>query len=137
VTFDDARAAVYTRLDAGMTATYPAVPVLYENRLTVDLAKQKSPFVACEIVYNDGSQASMELTPVVRYGGAIWLAVATKAGAGAKVGAGILGYLANRFKTITFSGVVCGAPVPMPGYTRDGAYWQTLRVPFHFDDIPA
>lgn len=137
MTFDDARAAIVGRLKATLDASNPTTAVSYENRATVDLATQAAPFVACEVLFNDGEQASMELAPVVRYSGAIWLAVAVKEGEGTKTALVILGTLAAAFKTVSFGGVVAQAPRPMPGFRRDGWYYEPIRVPFYFDDIPA
>jgi hypothetical protein len=134
--FDAARSAIYSRLDSAMNTNHPGVPVLYENRLNVDLALQSAPFVACEILFNDGEQVSMEISPVVRYRGSIWLAVAAKRGDGIKGQLTVLATLADTFKTVVFGGVTCHAPRPMPGFLKDGWYLESIRVPFYFNDTP-
>jgi len=136
VNFEDARAAIATRLDAGMTATYPAVPVVYENHTKVDLATQTAPYVRCDVVFNDGEQASIELTPLARYRGATYLAVYAKEGQGTKAVLQILAYLAGLFKSVKFSGVQSQVAVPMPGAEKDGWYYVAIRIPFWFDDLP-
>lgn len=134
--FDDARAAVAGRLKTGMDATYPAVPVVYENHTTVDLATQASPYVRLAIIFNDGAQASIELTPLARYRGAVYLAVYCKEGQGTKDVLQILGYLATLFKAVKFGGVQTHVGLPMPGAEMDGWYYEAVRVPFYFDDLP-
>ncbi len=137
MTFDDARAAIFARVKATMDASaYAATPVEYENRRTVDLSTQTAPFAACEIHFNDGEQTDMGLNPGTRYRGAIWLAVGMKQGEGTASALKILAVLANGFKNVSFGGVTCRAPRPVPGALRNGWYYETIRVPFYFDDRP-
>lgn len=135
--FNDARAAIYSRLDTLMTASYASIPVRYENRLDVDLSAQVEPFLGVELIFNDGVQASLGRQIIVRYPGAIYLSVFTKQGEGIADALTLLASLADTFKTVTFSGVVCSAPRPLPARPHQGWYVHTLRVPFHFDDVPA
>lgn len=134
--FEDARLAVTGRLKTGMDATYPAVPVVYENRVKVDLATQASPYVRLALIFNDGEQASMEATPLARYRGAIYLAVYCKQGEGTKDALTILSYLAGLFKAVKFGGVQTYVGVPMPGAEMSGWYYEAVRIPFYFDDLP-
>ena len=136
MTFEDARAAVYAKLDAFMQANYPAVPVQYENRANVDVSNLTGPVVVCELAYGDGEQKSLEQAPIVRYQGAIWLNAGAKEGEGTADSLGILSALASAFKTTSFGGVVTQAPRPVPGAKRLGLYFIGIRVPFYFDDIP-
>lgn len=134
--FDDARIAISGRLKTGMDATYASVPVVYENHTAVDLATQASPYVRLAIVFNDGQQVSIESTPLARYRGAIYLAVYCKQGQGTKTALQILGYLAGLFKAVKFGGVQTYVGVPMPGVEMDGWYYEAVRLPFYFDDLP-
>lgn len=131
--FEDARAAIYARLDTAWTAAHPTVPALYENRLAVDLAGRTDPFIACEILFNDGEQVSMEKTPVLRFFGAIYLSVWVKEKEGTKIALTYLGELSDLFKAASFGGVNTRAPRPLPGRPQDSWYVSTLRVPFWFD----
>lgn len=135
--FEDARAAVYARLKATMAASYPTVPVIYENRVSVDLDDHPGPVVTCQMAYADGEQVSMSQAPIVRYRGAIYLTAECKQGQGTAAALTMLGVLAGAFKTASFGGVVTKAPRPLPGAEDKGWYVLTLRVPFYFDDIPA
>jgi len=137
VKFENARSAIFSRLNTFMTATYPTVPALYENRFNVDLSTQRGPFVAAEITYVDGQQVSLELKPVVRYHAAVHLTVWVKEGTGSAEALGILAALADLFKTVTFSGVNARAPQPLPRRNTQGWAVYAVRVPFYFDDIPA
>jgi hypothetical protein len=93
------------------------------------------PYVSAEVLFNDGEQKSMETVPVIRYSGAVWLGVHVKQGEGAKAALIFLGTLAALFKVTSFSGVVTGAPKPLPQRPFEGWAIYTLRIPFHFDDI--
>lgn len=131
--FEAARAAVYERLNTKMASAYASVPVRYENRLTVDFATLETIFVACELALSDGTLASLGSTPMVRYSGAIYLAVWEKEGAGTSQALGILDALAIEFKAVQFGGVNTKAPRPLPGQAQDGWYVLSLRIPFWFD----
>jgi len=134
MTFEDARAAIYGRLHTGWSANYAAVPVEYQNQDRIDMAIAAGPFLSCEILFNDGDQASIEEAPMTRYRGAIYLSSWVRAGGGAATGLGHTGYLAGLFKYKTFGGVNTLAPVPMPALRQDGWMGTPLRVPFWFDD---
>lgn len=137
MTLDDARAAVAARLATAMTASYALVPVQYENLTQVDLAAQTKPFVSMEIIFNDGEQKSMGDKPVGRFSGAVWLGVWCKEGSGTKTALTLLSFLIQTFRAVSFGGVVCHMPVPVPAQTKLGWFVEAIRVPFYFDDIPA
>lgn len=132
---NEARAAIYSALNTVMADAHPGIPVLYENRLNVDLNLQTEPFVACELVWNDGSQIGMGDTPGKRYMGAIWLATANKQGEGTAELLAVMTTLSDAFGIKTVGGVTCQAPRPLPGYLKDGWYFQPVRIPFYFDDM--
>lgn len=131
--FEVARAAIYARLSTLMSDSYSTVPVRYENRLTVDFDTLETIFVACEIAWSDGVQASLGSTPLVRYSGAVYLAVWEKEGAGTSQALGILDALAASFKLAQFGGVNTHAPRPLPGQDQLGWYVLGLRIPFWVD----
>lgn len=133
--FEDARAAIYGRLDTYMTASYAGTKVQYRNRNTVDLAKQTAPFVSLEIVWNDGEQVEMGPNPRGRMRGAAWLGVWVKEGQGVKVGGQIMSALTRLFKTVSFGGVTAMMPVPLPPADQKGWEAQRLRVPLYFDFV--
>ena len=134
--FDQARAAVFGRMNTVFEVANPTVPVQYENRLTVDLATQEVPFVVCELAFGDGEQVNLGLTPQVRYRGAIYLSVWAKEGEGSTTALGLLSALATDFKPQALGSLYLQAARPMPGRTAQGWYVLTLRVPFYFDDQP-
>lgn len=133
--FENARAAIYGRLTTAWNASHSTVPVLYENRLEVDLATRKDPFITCEIVYNDGQQVGIGAPVGARYSGAIWLSVWQPEHSGVTPGTTWLGELATLFKAVTFGGVNTRVPIPVPGRSQKGWDAHTLRVPFWFDDF--
>lgn len=135
--FEDARAAIFARLNTYWAAAHPTIPVDYENRMQVDLATQVPPFITCELALNDGAQVSIEAAPVVRYAGAIYLAVWVREGGGSKQALELLGELSDQFKTTRFSGVTTQAPRPLPAQHKVGWLAYAVRVPFWFDDTPA
>ncbi len=133
--FEDARAAIYSRLNTFMAASYPAIPVRYENRLTVDFATLETLFVAAEIAFTDGTQMALGSSPPVRYQGTIFLNVWERDGAGTSEALGLLDALAVAFKTAQFGGVNTKAPRPMPGAFQPGWYVLAVRIPFWFDQM--
>jgi len=135
MTFEGARAAIYGRLNTIWAAANPTVPVRYENRLLVDLATETDPFLACEVLFNDGEQISLGITPAHRVEGAIYLAVWVKEDTGTAVPLGLIDGLFDLFKTTAFGGVNTRAPRPLPGHDHKGWYITTLRVPFWFDQL--
>lgn len=135
MTFDDAVKAVYARLDAFVGASLSSLPVRYENRLEVDLAKETDPFLTCEVVFSAGSQVSLGHTPVARYSGAVWLSRWAKEDTGTVAGWADLALLSTHFKARDFSGVRTSVPIPIPSRAQDGWHVQAVRVPFYFDDL--
>jgi hypothetical protein len=134
--FEAARAAIFARVDAGWTATYPAEPVEYENRRTVDRNAHPGPFLAVELVWSDGEQAELGNDPLIRYRGAIYCVVYVREGEGSAVGQTRLGYLASLLGVTSFGGVHTQAPKPVPGHDVPGWYRHILRVPFYFGTKP-
>lgn len=133
MTGEDARAAVYARLETDMAANHAGVPVRYQNRNTVNLATQTGMFVTCDMFFNDGEQISVELNPRARYRGSVYLAVLVKEGDGTKKPLDLLWALVALYKTKTFGGVNTGVPIPVPGREMAGWYSESIRVPFYFD----
>jgi len=135
MTFEDARAASYARLDGYWPAAHPTIPVQYENRLLVDVAERAEPYVTCAAVFNDSEQMSLGEDGPTRYYGALWLTVYVKENQGVKDSLGYLEELAQLFKRKIFSGVHTETPIPVPGVPRDGWYVQAVRVPFYFEQF--
>jgi len=131
--FADAQAAIYARLNTYWSAAHAGVPVDYENRFLVDLAAQQDPFIACDVLFNDGEQASIEADPMSRYRGAVYLAVWVREGSGTAAAFGFLSELGTLFATKAFGGLNTQAPRPLPGRRQAGWLVEVLRVPFWFD----
>jgi hypothetical protein len=131
--FDDARAAIYGRLDTAWGASHPTMPVRYENRMAVDLDKEKSPFVACELLFTDGEQIELSANPGTRYQAAIYLSAWAKEDSGTSDSLKDLSELALLFGMKSFGGVNTRAARPLPGRVESGWYVLTLRVPFWID----
>jgi hypothetical protein len=134
--FESARAAIHGRLESYMNTNYAGTKVQYTNREMIDFATQKLPFVTCDIVWVDGQQASMEFNPVVRRLGAVWFHVGVKLGAGTSVALSMLYAITKQFEIQTYGGVVAQAGQPMQGFERKGWWYERVRVPFYFDEIP-
>jgi hypothetical protein len=135
MTFEDARAVIYGRLNTSWSAAHPGMPVRYENRMAVDLGKEIDPFITCEILFNDGEQLGMGDNPGVRYEGAIYLSVWVKEDSGTAEALTYLGELATLFQMAVFGGVKTRACRPLPGRVQAGWYVLSLRVPMWFDQI--
>jgi len=136
MTYEDARSAIYSRLNTAWSVQYPSVPVNYENRNNVDLATQQTPFISCEVIFTTGEQVSIEITPVVRTQGVIYVAAYIKDFDGVAVPNAHLQYLKTLFETKSFGGVNTRAAQPMPGDSFKAWYRKALRIPFWFDAIP-
>jgi hypothetical protein len=133
--FDAAWTAIRGRLNTYWTANHAAVPIMWENRISLDLAAQTDPFLGCDVVWNDGWQASIEAVPIDRYAGAIHLSIWVKEGGGGLVANQWMGELASLFKHKLFDGVISGAPQPTPARTYEGWRIYVLRIPFKTDDL--
>jgi len=134
--FEDARAAIFARIDTGWSAAYPTEPAEYENRRTVDRNAHPGPFLAVEVVFADGEQAELGTDPMIRYPGAIYCVVYVRPGAGTATGLARQGYLATLLGVKQFGGVNTLAPKPVPGHDVPGWYRHILRVPFFFHSKP-
>lgn len=131
--FEDARAAIFARIATGMAATYSTDPVEYENRRTVDRNSAPGPFLAVEIAWAPGEQASLGTSPLMRYRGAVYCVVYLRPGAGSKLATDRLSYLAGLMGVTQFGGVTTQAPAPVPGHPEPGWERYLLRVPFYFN----
>jgi hypothetical protein len=134
VNFDEARAAVYSRLKTFMDASHPAVKVEYENVQLIDRDQQLDAFVCCELLFTDGYQ--LALSGGVRYEGAIYLSHWAKEDRGTAASLQMLGQLATLFQMTSFGpGLNTRAPRPLPGRDQLGWHISTLRIPFWFDQL--
>jgi hypothetical protein len=134
--FEDARAAIYARINTGWGATYPTEVIEWENRQTVDRDNSSGPFLAVEVLFNDGYQAELGSAPMVRYNGAIYCVVYVRQGQGSKLGFDRLDYLAGLLGVTAFGGVNTQAPRPVPGHDEPGWYRHLLRIPFFISSKP-
>jgi hypothetical protein len=135
VNFEDARSAIYARMDTIMASAYPSTKIEYENREQIDLAQQTADFVRLELLFTDGEQASIGDNPITRYRGAIYISVAARKGTGTKSAFTKLSVLAKGFDMVQFSSIQTLAPIPMPGGDNKDWYRVSVRVPFYFDDM--
>jgi hypothetical protein len=135
--FESARAAIHGRLETYMNASYAGTKVQYTNREMIDFATHKAPFVACDILWVDGQQASMEFEPIVRRLGAVWFHVGVKMGAGTAGALSMLSAITKQFEIQSFGGLVTQAGQPLGGFERNGWWYERVRVPFYFDEFPA
>jgi hypothetical protein len=136
VDYETARQAIYTRLKTAWDADYPTVPIQWENRLRVDLLQQVLPFISCDVVFDDGYQAAMEIDPLMRYSGCVHLGVYVREHEGTALQNTYLWYLGELFKVAIFSGVRTRAPVPQRPEIFEGWVRKSLRIEFWFDDVP-
>lgn len=127
--------AIVSRLNTGWGATYPSVPVFYDNGPGVDVDQAGGSFLICQVKQSAAEQVSLELDPVYRRRGFVSLTVFVKQYTGRNVTLGYLDYLTSLFKFASFGGVRTSVPKPGHKETHDGWYSEELRVPFWVDSI--
>jgi hypothetical protein len=131
VNYVTARDTLITHLHNNWSATYPAIPVYYEN-LAVDPDAAPSVFLTAELSFDDADQMSIELAPLTRVFGHLCLTVLSKEGQGTRVGLGYADFLINLFKFQNLSGVLVGTPTLGHKETRAGWHYQDVLIPFRF-----
>ena len=122
-------------------ATFEDFPLVAEfvNRTTVDMTKQREPFVAVEVVFADGWQADLSNKPVHTITGFLILTAKTRDGGGSTQGYKILGHLYTNVQHKILGGLVRvgmssfgGRPKPVDGW------WNvSVVLPFHVNQFPS
>lgn len=133
MTFVSIRDALVSVVNAGWTATYPTIPVFYENATSVDLDDVGAAFLRCTVRFVSGDQASLGEAPLTRIRGAVDLRAFIKVEAGTRTALGYMDYLKDLLKYKDFSGVRTGAPNPPTPQAIKNWYSLGISVPFWAD----
>lgn len=127
------RDTLVNRLNTNWAATYPTIPVFFENTLSVDMDKVGDVFLRCAVIINAADQVSVELSPVHRTRGRLELRIYVKEELGTRTELGYLDYLIGLFKYGNYAGLHTSTPEPVPGQSSKGWYSLGLSVPFWAD----
>lgn len=133
-TYVEARDALVTHLNTGF-ATYPTMPVFWENTKQVDLASVVSPFVRVEINFTDCVDLTMNDIPIDEDTGEVSISILYKEGEGTRAGLALWDFLKPYMKHKSLSGVK--TYTPHPGRKQESAGWvlTELVVPFSFNSL--
>lgn len=132
-TYVEARDALVDFINTDLTASYPTVPVFYENTVQVDLNTVGDQFLRVSIDFITAKQATIEFSPQQRVLGELTFQMLCKEGSGTRTTLAfydhVFGTLANRM----IGGVTLRTPVPGKKEIKSGWASFTLAVPFTFD----
>lgn len=132
ITYVQARDAVISHLHINWSASYPSVPVFYENLESIDLDSVGPAFLKAELEFHDAEQASIETAPTTRVRGLLHIAIMARAGTGTRTGMSYYDFLFWLFKHRNLSGVQVETPTPGHRETHDGWHMQQISIPFSF-----
>jgi hypothetical protein len=138
MTFDSARVALYTKIEA-LRAAWSAYTLLveYDNRRTVDPALQTKPYLTVTIDYKDGFQRDISAQPGYRRLGVIRLQAIVKEGMGRREADELLEYLypalhmSNAMSPLRTRGAIPLTAVP--DLARNLVAYP-VSIPFWMDD---
>ena len=128
-----ARIDITTAVSAAASAwiAYPMV-VDYENRELVDYALQVKPFLGVDLVYHDGEQMDIGVSPLVGAYGSIALAVCVPEGKGTSEPNLVMDYFTSNLQLKQWSLVRTGVARPQPSVSRKGWYCLVTLINFWY-----
>lgn len=133
--YDDARTAIEARMQGG----FSALPIWFENA-DFDTKQNSAGYVAFFIRESQGSQASINTSPLLRFAGLITAQVFVPKGSNRKVADGHAATIATLFTRARFSRGVSGAitttvPAVVPLGERDDWFQTNVEVSYRRDVI--
>lgn len=135
MTEDDARQALVTIFDAAFKAAWPAVPVEYDNRATVDrdAQLQVGPFVEFAVDIYESEAANVGFPVLERTLGAVFVVVNAPSGSGTSQTLQILETVKRTLSykqqgTLHTFGTSRSKVADLPGYRS-----EALLVSFYYD----
>lgn len=131
-TYVQAREALVTHLNTSFTATYPSIPMFYENTTQVNLDAVGNAFVAVSINFTDAMRLNIDSNPKCRSNGELSVRIFAKEGQGVTTSLGLIDYLTDLMKFQELSGVTTETPFPGKKEQKDGWLYTDLIVPFFF-----
>lgn len=134
-TYTQARDLLVAELNTAWAATYPSVPIFYENTLSVDLDTVGDMFVKVSIDFEDAFQSDIDLDPVPGHQveGAMTLTMFLKEGRGSRSVYQVFDFVANNLTLRPLvNSVHLGVPSPGRKMSKDGWVTHEFFVPFSF-----
>lgn len=116
-------------------ATYPDASLLveYDNRISVDLTKQLTPYLTVDFKVLNGEQADLSNNPIHRYSGVITLSAGTKEGKGSLAAYKLLDFFSSRLQRTGFGTVRTHLADAAPTSKQLGWIYYSAVVPFWSD----
>lgn len=130
MTPEDFRSAVFSDLQAWQAASYPAMPVVYENGPEVDEDSIGLIWLDVEIRWYGGQVASMGTTPRTRSTGALSLDCYYRSGQGTSEPWAVAESLSQLLGVRRIGSAVLGAPQRKVPTNLLGWYKAGLLIPF-------
>lgn len=127
-----ARDAIVAYFHPAWTATYPMVPVYYENTVRIDLDTVGQAFVSVSIDFTDSLREGIDPSPITGSYGEVTFRLFAKDGVGVRDTLGRSNYIREMIKYRELSGVTLDCPRPGRKQARDGWTSFDLIVPFRF-----
>lgn len=134
-TYVEARDILVAHINTNLTADYPALKVIYENTIKVDMNSVGDMLVLISIDFLVAKQTTIEARPHSRTLGEVTFRLIFKDGSGTRVALQLFDYLTALFNSKQIGGVT--TRVPSPGKKQIIDEWSSydLFVPFTFDSI--
>mgnify|MGYP000320669470 FL=1 len=132
-TYVEARDSLVTLINTSLSTDYPALEVIYENTIKVDMNSVSDMLVLISIDFLGARQATIETRPHSRVLGEVTFRLIFKDGSGTRVALQLFDYLTTLFNSKQIGGVT--TRVPSPGKKQIIDEWSSydLFVPFIFD----
>lgn len=133
MSFELARVDVEAAVQAGLAAwAGPALPLVFQNRTTLDVDRQTNPYLCVDIHFMDGEQLSMGSPAVLADYGQVHLVVHAPAKSGLLASARILDHFRRYIELKAFVTIRTRAAKGASVYTKDGWQCLPLIVPFWY-----
>ena len=127
-----ARDAIVAFLNPAWVAAYPAIKVIYENTVTVELDTVGSTFLRVSIDFTDSVAQGIDPIPITASYGEVLLQMFVKDGAGTRDAMLRMNFLRELLKYQKLTGVTLQCPRPGRKQSRNGWSSSDLQVPFYF-----
>lgn len=132
------RDAIVTLVHNDLTATYPTLPVFWENTLEVDLdALTEDRFLRIEVEFSGANQLTIDAPVQRKTWGLIYCTLLAREGSGVRDTLAILDHLSTTlaYQYLLSNKLFLGTPTPGPRRAKDGWRSYELSVPFEFDSF--
>lgn len=110
--------------------------VEYDNRILVDLKTQTNPFLDARVIFMDGEQVDLGVSPRSRMFGQLHLSAVVREGAGWKQPRELLDFFVPSLSLITLNGVRMQGARPSKQHPHLGWVYYPVLIPFEADTLP-